>query len=42
MQTLTFDSILDDLETLSVDEQTNLLAIMHRRRERSPSHRNCR
>ena len=31
MQTLTFDSILDAIETLSVDEQTNLLAIMHRR-----------
>jgi len=31
MQTLTFDSILDAIETLSVDEQTNLLAIVHRR-----------
>ncbi|MEG3844317.1 hypothetical protein [Microcoleus sp. herbarium14] len=31
MQTLTFDSILDAIETLSVDEQTNLLVIMHRR-----------
>ncbi|MCU0545037.1 MAG: hypothetical protein MUE44_23160 [Oscillatoriaceae cyanobacterium Prado104] len=31
MQTLTFDSILDAIETLSVDEQTTLLAIMHRR-----------
>ena len=31
MQTLTFDSILDAIENLSVDEQTNLLTIMHRR-----------
>ncbi|MEG4272784.1 MULTISPECIES: hypothetical protein [unclassified Microcoleus] len=31
MQTLTFDSILDAIETLSVDEQTTLLSIMHRR-----------
>jgi len=42
MQTLTFDSILDAIETLSVDEQTTLLTIIHRRRERSPSRRNCR
>ncbi|QSJ16293.1 hypothetical protein JYQ62_31875 [Nostoc sp. UHCC 0702] len=31
MQTSTFDSILDAIETLSVDEQTALLGIMHRR-----------
>ncbi|WP_293351249.1 MULTISPECIES: hypothetical protein [unclassified Microcoleus] len=31
MQTSTFDSILDEIETLSIDEQTALLVIMHRR-----------
>jgi len=31
MQTLTFDSILDAIETLSTDEQTTLLVIMQRR-----------
>jgi len=31
MQTSTFDSILDTIETLSIDEQTALLAIVHRR-----------
>ena len=31
MQTSTFYSILDDIETLSIDEQTALLVIMHRR-----------
>ncbi|WYL95837.1 MAG: hypothetical protein HEQ35_20295 [Gloeotrichia echinulata IR180] len=31
MQTSTFDSILDAIETLSVDEQTALVGIMHRR-----------
>ena len=31
MQTLTFDSILDAIETLSTDEQTTLLIIMQRR-----------
>ena len=31
MQILTFDSILDAIETLSADEQTTLLGIMHRR-----------
>ncbi|MGB7711554.1 MAG: hypothetical protein WBL95_18800 [Microcoleus sp.] len=31
MQTSTFYSILDEIETLSIDEQTALLVIMHRR-----------
>jgi hypothetical protein len=31
MQTSTVDSILDEIETLSIDEQTALLVIMHRR-----------
>ncbi|MEG4121088.1 hypothetical protein QUA43_26925 [Microcoleus sp. N9_B4] len=31
MQTSTFDSILDEIETLSIDEQAALLVIMHRR-----------
>jgi len=31
MQTSTFDSILDTIETLSIDEQTALLAIVYRR-----------
>ncbi len=31
MQTLTFDSILDVIESLSTDEQTTLLVIMQRR-----------
>ncbi|MEG4632290.1 hypothetical protein QUB56_22330 [Microcoleus sp. AR_TQ3_B6] len=31
MHTSTFDSILDEIETLSIDEQTALLVIMHRR-----------
>lgn len=31
MLTSTFDSILDAIETLSIDEQTSLLAIIQRR-----------
>ena len=31
MQTSTFDSILDAIETLSLDEQTALIGIIHRR-----------
>ncbi len=31
MPTSTFDSILDAIETLSTEEQTSLLTIMHRR-----------
>ncbi len=31
MQAVTFDSILDAIETLSTDEQTTLLVIMQRR-----------
>jgi hypothetical protein len=31
MLTSTFDSILDAIDTLSLDEQTSLLTIMHRR-----------
>lgn len=31
MQAVTFDSILDAIETLSIDEQTTLLVIMQRR-----------
>jgi hypothetical protein len=31
MQTSTFDKILDEIETLSLDEQTALLGIMQRR-----------
>lgn len=31
MQTSTFDKILDEIETLSVDEQIALLGIMQRR-----------
>ncbi|CBN57342.1 MULTISPECIES: hypothetical protein [Kamptonema] len=31
MQTVTFDIILDAIETLSTDEQTTLLVIMQRR-----------
>ncbi|MDB9512267.1 hypothetical protein PN499_13830 [Kamptonema animale CS-326] len=31
MQAVTFDSILDAIETLSIDEQTTLLFIMQRR-----------
>lgn len=31
MQTSTFDSILDAIETLSIEEQTALLGIIHRR-----------
>lgn len=31
MLTSTFDSILDAIDTLSLDEQTSLLTILHRR-----------
>jgi len=37
MQTSTFDSILDAIETLSLDEQTALLGIIQRRISDTPN-----